>query len=373
MNRLTEGRQPVAGTPAEAYFHGRLKGQIPSNVYWVPRGDLPSYMKGWKPPPEDAAGCVLYPYQKGAAIVGYGIEGLTPAGKKTDPRHRVTAGSCKDAIYDAGGEGAHAIVTEGEVSALGAKQLWQDARCQAALSAAMFKDWNPPEGVTRVTIVVGRAGPLATRWEGVTRVTIVAEREPISEKSAFTLQSKLRALGVSSKIIRFACGDPADALLAGLTPADAERLPPDLSLPLKDWHSVPVPKPVLWCDRGKDAHPWPLVSVGEPGILSGPGGSGKSYVALEIAYQAAAREERPTALGLAVRPGNVLLVAYEDGPARLAARLRAMHPGVDAPEGLRIIPAPGALWQGDPKERGKIRPDRAGSHCSPPVRPTHPA
>ena len=338
VNRLTEGRQPVAGTPAEAYFHGRLKGQIPSNVYWVPRGDLPSYMKGWKPPPEDAAGCVLYPYQKGAAIVGYGIEGLTPAGKKTDPRHRVTAGSCKDAIYDAGGEGAHAIVTEGEVSALASRQLWPDTRCHAALSAGLLKDWNAPEGVTRVTIV--------------------AEQEEVAEKGAFDLKRKLLAQGLTVEIRRFPAGDAADALLAGGEADSAELLTDDPSKPLGEWMKTPTPEPVLWMDRGKDKdkHPWPLVSVGEPGILSAPGGSGKSYVALEIAYQAAAATERGSALGLAVRPGPALLVAYEDRPARLAARIKAMHPGVDAPEGLRVMPDPGPLWQGDPKERGKITP-----------------
>lgn len=52
-----------------------------------------------------------------------------------------------------------------------------------------------------------------------------------------------------------------------------------------------------------------------------------------------------TACGLAVRPGPVVLVSYEDQPARIAARLRAMETPDAALRRLYIVVDPEPLWR----------------------------
>lgn len=87
-----------------------------------------------------------------------------------------------------------------------------------------------------------------------------------------------------------------------------------------------------------------VVSVGEPGILAAPGGSGKSWVALGVAL--AAVSGTPAACGLHVRPGPVLMVSYEDAPARIGGRLRALRRHADDPalSRLLLVADPEALW-----------------------------
>ena len=111
--------------------------------------------------------------------------------------------------------------------------------------------------------------------------------------------------------------------------------------------ALPAPVPVVWAEAPPpdDAA---VVSVGEPGILAAPGGSGKSYLALDVALAAVSGVSPAAACGLAVRPGPVLLVNYEDGPARLGARLRALAGRTDAApadlDRLSIVADPAPLW-----------------------------
>lgn len=139
---------------------------------------------------------------------------------------------------------------------------------------------------------------------------------------------------------------------------------------LADSLHEPEPEPVVW--RADKGDRWPLVSIGEPGILSGPGGTGKSYLALALALAAAkaAPQAAPQwpplrievgggadeALGLHVRPGPVLLVAYEDSRARLAGRVKRIADR-DIPENLYILRDPGPLFRGGGDRRpGDIDP-----------------
>ena len=84
------------------------------------------------------------------------------------------------------------------------------------------------------------------------------------------------------------------------------------------------PHRVLWADQPApdDA---PVVSVGEVGILAAPSGSGKTYLALDLALAAVSGQTPARACGLAVRPGPVLMASYEDSPARLGRRIRAIQ------------------------------------------------
>ncbi len=122
--------------------------------------------------------------------------------------------------------------------------------------------------------------------------------------------------------------------------------------PLAAFDGKPGPEPVIWRDDG-DAHreagdKWPLVSVGEPGLLAAGGGSGKSYVALALALACAGDG---AACGLRVRKGPALLLSYEDSPIRMAIRTRRIL-GKAAPGELHVLPDPGPLLAVNPGEIG---------------------
>ena len=111
-----------------------------------------------------------------------------------------------------------------------------------------------------------------------------------------------------------------------------------------DFAHAPQPAPVLWRDdpARPDATDYDAVlSVGEVAILASAGGLGKSTLVLEIASAAvvAADFNRPSmaACGLAVTAGPVVLVSFEDAPARIAHRLTWCNAG-DVPAGVHLAP-----------------------------------
>ena len=88
----------------------------------------------------------------------------------------------------------------------------------------------------------------------------------------------------------------------------------------------------------------------------------EAEVAAAAKYAAEARAEAEsatravvpweTACGLAVRPGPVVLVSYEDRPARITARLRAMETTDAVLERLHIVIEPEPLWRPADKTTG---------------------
>ena len=97
------------------------------------------------------------------------------------------------------------------------------------------------------------------------------------------------------------------------------------------------------------ADPDAVLSVGECAILASAGGLGKSTWTLEVAAAAVGAAELGAdygaACGLRVAAGPVLLVSFEDAPARIAHRLTWMHPGGAVPRGaLHVAPDPAPLW-----------------------------
>ena len=133
--------------------------------------------------------------------------------------------------------------------------------------------------------------------------------------------------------------------------------------PVVDFASMPQPAPVLWRDPGTynphvPEHCDAVLSIGEVALLSAAGGLGKSTATLEIANAAAAAADLGlpfgAACGLRAAPGPVVLVSYEDAPARIAARLRwAAEP--DVPAAIVLWPDPEPLWSADPDVRGASR------------------
>lgn len=136
--------------------------------------------------------------------------------------------------------------------------------------------------------------------------------------------------------------DELNKALERVTPAGPPAGPPDqpedLAI-LADLFNEPPPAPVLWRDQpnkvdggdddnasepGRDV----VGSVSEPAILTAPGKSGKSFVALELALAAAVasvrKESFGTAAGLRVRAGATVIRSYEDRPVRIAHRLKAV-------------------------------------------------
>lgn len=104
-----------------------------------------------------------------------------------------------------------------------------------------------------------------------------------------------------------------------LTPAQAARLP--------------IPEPVLWHDDPEQ----PLACEGDVCVLSGAGGSGKSFVACALAL-AASHPKHPThrACGLNVRPGPVVILSYEDSVQRISQRLHLITHPAPPPEHIHI-------------------------------------
>ncbi len=131
---------------------------------------------------------------------------------------------------------------------------------------------------------------------------------------------------------------------------------------LSEFDGQPPPDPVIWRDT-EDSQKWPLVSVGEPGLIAAAGGSGKSYVSLALALAATGEGE---ACGLRVREGPALLVSYEDSPVRLAQRARLICEAA-APDGLHVLVDPEPLMAADPNERGALMRlpglDRLAGEC----------
>ena len=136
--------------------------------------------------------------------------------------------------------------------------------------------------------------------------------------------------------------DDETALLAVL--AEASGLP--WGYPLTRWEGEPEPEATIYGHRhdvptetkANGLLEWPVVSRTEPGVISGEGGSGKSFFALALALAAvtAHQTEQPhgTAMGLRVRAGRVILLGYEDAPNRLLQRYRMLERSgqFDAPE-----------------------------------------
>ena len=125
-----------------------------------------------------------------------------------------------------------------------------------------------------------------------------------------------------------------------------------------------IPEPVIWADEVAPHH-GVLCSVGEPMILSAPGGVGKSWILLHLSLVASSAVEATPAraCGLEVRPGPVLYVGYEDSPARLGGRLRALTARDDVPAAdlrrLFLVVDPLPLWAPPDHGRHPVLPTAA--------------
>lgn len=142
--------------------------------------------------------------------------------------------------------------------------------------------------------------------------------------------------------------DLAGTLRAALEPDPASIVTAAAALELK------APEPVVWADAPAPDNA-AVASVGEVGVLAAPGGSGKSYLALHLALEAVGGYSPARACGLAVRPGPVLMASFEDSPARVGVRLRALRARDDALAdanlaALALVDDPLPLWR--PVDRG---------------------
>ena len=129
-----------------------------------------------------------------------------------------------------------------------------------------------------------------------------------------------------------------------------------------EYANAPQPAPVLWRDRpaAPDATDVDAVlSVGEVALLSSAGGLGKSTLVLELASAAVAAAElgapSMAACGLAVAAGPVVVVSFEDSPARIAHRLTWCNAG-KVPAAVHVAPDPAPLWLAAADRGGESHP-----------------
>ena len=120
--------------------------------------------------------------------------------------------------------------------------------------------------------------------------------------------------------------------------------------------TLPSPKTVL--RLGSDTFNNPaVVSVGEPAILSAPGGAGKSYAVLSIMVAAANGDvcaDRDvftvragafsSALGFELRRGPMVFVSLEESINRIGVRLKAIKATPDALKHMHFVDNPSVLF-----------------------------
>ena len=82
---------------------------------------------------------------------------------------------------------------------------------------------------------------------------------------------------------------------------------------------------------------YPLLLQGEPNLLFGPGGSGKSYVAAYLASLVSyANDGDEKVQGMAVTPGRVLYLDYETSPEEIYARMQSIRNGMGLDQPLNV-------------------------------------
>jgi len=250
------------------------------------------------------------------------------------------------------------------------KSYWFESRDRRATWAStrriMRNDPPPPAGPERVKAVLAEA---AGDPHGLSLADLadVTETAPGSHTADYYTARVLE--GYLQRGVLRGWLDPDDQnereRLANLPAADliADRLDffrrmgdllpsarRSLAVSAADYADAPQPAPVLWRDDPEtppdstevDA----VLSVGECAILSSAGGLGKSTFTLELASAAVTAAELVAdygaACGLRVMPGPVLLVSFEDAPARIAHRLAWMNSG--AVPAVHLVPDPTPLW-----------------------------
>ena len=104
----------------------------------------------------------------------------------------------------------------------------------------------------------------------------------------------------------------------------------------------PLPRKVIWRTGGEGGR---VLARGQCAILAGAGKAGKSWLAVSLAIAAAqARREQwaeGQACGLAVVPGRVLILSYEDSPKEID--LRAEAAGAE-PGDVLVLPEPPPVY-----------------------------
>ena len=129
-----------------------------------------------------------------------------------------------------------------------------------------------------------------------------------------------------------------------------------------EYADAPQPAPVLWRDNPAErdsTHVDAVCSVGEVAILASAGGLGKSTLVLDVASAAVGAgmfdAECGAACGLAVAAGPVVVLSYEDSPARIARRLTWCNDG-KVPAGVHLAPDPAPLWVAAADRGGESHP-----------------
>ena len=203
---------------------------------------------------------------------------------------------------------------------------------------ALWLDAQSAGDGARLHTLVGEVGTLRSECEAAARIEATAHLHAALTEIAGAANERAAI----------------DALLRAPV---GERAPFDAA-PLSAAADEPIPGPII-----QRAHDSPrvdaVVSIGEPGLLTGSGSAGKSYLSLNLAHAAARAHERSEprgkVCGLAVAAGPVVVVSYEYGRRRGLERMRAIEAATGDTNGtgcrhVHLVNAPGPLYRADHRQ-----------------------
>ena len=195
-------------------------------------------------------------------------------------------------------------------------------------------------------MVKGLAGAYTVGWEQE-QITIRIDR--IREDSRYAVRGEAKVTYMGNHVHQARYDLTATQSRKTLSVQCGERHPGP------DWTSFIEEASLLVLERFRTGEPvidfgefepgeqsqflvYPLLLKGEPNLLFGPGGSGKSYIAAYMASLVSyANDGSEKVQGMEVNPGRVLYLDYETSPEEIFGRMQSIRNGMGLDQPLNMM------------------------------------